>query len=88
VCHGGRYSERQTAGNRRPLPTLLRRWQSLTVRALAVGIETEGAYDRMPILADALEDAGCDNFEVLNHCRGPGPHVSGCWALDLVRGRD
>jgi len=42
--------------------------------------------DRLPILADALEEAGCDNAEFLNHCRGPGPHVFGCWALDLVRG--
>jgi hypothetical protein len=42
------------------------------------------AFDRMPILADALQDAGCDNEDVLNHCRGSGPHVRGCWVVDLV----
>jgi len=61
-------------------------WQSETVRLLADGIHSNQAYDRLPILADALEEAGCDNAELLNHCRGPGPHVLGCWALDLVRG--
>ena len=38
----------------------------------------------LAILADALQDAGCDNDDILDHCRGPGPHVRGCWALDLV----
>ncbi len=38
----------------------------------------------MPILADALEEAGCDNAEVLTHCREPGVHVRGCWVVDLV----
>jgi hypothetical protein len=42
----------------------------------------------MPILADALEDAGCDNADILNHCRQPGEHVRGCWVVDLVLGRD
>ena len=42
----------------------------------------------MPILADALEDAGCDNEHLLGHCRGPGPHVRGCWVVDLVLARD
>ena len=38
----------------------------------------------MPILADALQDAGCDNEDILSHCRGEGPHVRGCWVLDLL----
>ena len=38
----------------------------------------------MPILADALQEAGCENEDVLNHCRGPGSHVRGCWVVDLV----
>jgi hypothetical protein len=42
----------------------------------------------LPILADALEDAGCSDRALLNHLRGPGPHVLGCWALDLVLGRE
>jgi hypothetical protein len=43
--------------------------------------------ERMPKLADALEKAGCENAEILNHCRGPGPHVRGCWVVDLVLGK-
>jgi hypothetical protein len=42
----------------------------------------------MPILADALQDAGCDREEVLNHCRSAGPHVRGCWVVDLVLGKE
>ena len=45
-------------------------------------------FSAMPILADALQDAGCDNDDVLNHCRGPGPHVRGCWVVDLVLGME
>jgi hypothetical protein len=42
----------------------------------------------MPILADALQDAGCDNEEVLDHCRAAdGVHVRGCWVVDLVLGK-
>lgn len=45
---------------------------------LATGIYQERAFDRLPILADALQDAGCDNDDVLTHCRQPGEHVRGC----------
>jgi hypothetical protein len=62
-------------------------WLTSTVLALAAGIYCEKAFDRMPILADALEDAGCDDEDVLNHCRLPGEHVRGCWVLDLVLGK-
>ena len=62
-------------------------WLTSTVVTLARGIYEERAFDRMPILADALQDAGCDNEDVLNHCRGPGPHVRGCWVVDLVLGK-
>jgi hypothetical protein len=55
------------------------------VRHLADAIATECRYDELPILADALEDAGCTEPALLEHCRGPGPHVRGCWALDLLR---
>ena len=41
----------------------------------------------MPILADALQDAGCTNEDVLTHCRGDGPHVRGCWVVDLLLGK-
>jgi hypothetical protein len=62
-------------------------WLTSTVLALAEGIYQERAFDRMPILADALQDAGCDNEDILSHCRQPGEHVRGCWALDLVLGK-
>ena len=44
-------------------------------------------FSPMPILADALQDAGCDNEAVLAHCRGDGPHVRGCWVVDLILGQ-
>jgi hypothetical protein len=46
------------------------------------------AFIRLPELADAMQKAGCDSEEILNHLRGIGPHVRGCWALDLVRGKE
>jgi len=62
-------------------------WLTSDVLALATGIYQDRAYDRMPILADALQDAGCDIDDVLNHCRSEGPHVRGCWVVDLLTGR-
>ena len=60
-------------------------WLTTDVLALARGIYEERAFDRMPILADALQDAGCDNDTVLAHCRDTSPtHVRGCWVVDLV----
>ena len=62
-------------------------WLTSTVVALAQGIYGERAFDRMPILADALQDAGCENADVLDHCRDPQQvHVRGCWVVDLVLG--
>ena len=59
------------------------------VKLLARGIHLETAFDRMPILADALQDAGCDNDEVLNHCRDATQvHVRGCWVIDLVLSKE
>ncbi|MDY3558225.1 hypothetical protein R5W23_003649 [Gemmata sp. JC673] len=63
------------------------RWLTPDVRTLAEGIYAEKAFDRMPILADALQDAGCDNDDILNHCRQPGEHVRGCWVVDLLLGK-
>jgi hypothetical protein len=62
-------------------------WQSESVVGLSRAIYTDRAFDRLPILADALEEAGCDAADVLAHCRGPGPHVRGCWVVDLVLGK-
>jgi hypothetical protein len=54
---------------------------------LAAAIYDDRAFDRLPILADALEDAGCTDRTFLEHLRCPGPHTRGCWALDLVLGK-
>lgn len=62
-------------------------WRTDTVVALARELFESRDFSAMPILADALQDAGCDNDVILDHCRGPGPHVRGCWAIDLVLGR-
>lgn len=62
-------------------------WRTETAVVLASGIYAERAFDRLPILADALEEAGCDHPDVLSHCRGPGPHVRGCWVVDGVLGK-
>ena len=62
-------------------------WRSPVVTTLADLIYAERVFDRMPILADALEEAGCDDPDILAHCRGDGPHVRGCWVVDLVLGR-
>ncbi len=58
-----------------------------TVRKLATTIYTDRAFDRLPVLADALEDAGCADAALLAHCRQPGEHVRGCWAVDLILGK-
>src|SRR5260370_5680812 len=58
-----------------------------TVRNLAHSIYEERAFDRLPILADALEDAGCTDAAILEHCRGPGPHVRGCCVVALLLGK-
>ncbi|HJZ55855.1 MAG TPA: hypothetical protein VKE74_12880 [Gemmataceae bacterium] len=60
-------------------------WRTSTALALAGGIYADRAFDRLQILADALEDAGCENADILSHCRDPKlTHVRGCWAVDLV----
>jgi hypothetical protein len=59
-------------------------WKERTIVNLARGIYEERAFDNLPILADALEEAGCTNLEIVNHLREPGPHVRGCWVVDLL----
>jgi hypothetical protein len=63
-------------------------WLMPTVVSFAKEIYDNRAFDGLPILGDALEEAGCTNSEVLDHCRGPGSHVRGCWALDLMLGKE
>ncbi len=62
-------------------------WNHGTVPAIAHRVYDERAFHDLPILADALEDAGCTNDDLLGHCRGGGPHARGCWAVDLLLGK-
>jgi hypothetical protein len=62
-------------------------WNYATVPAIARHVYDDRAFHALPILADALEDAGCKNADLVDHCRGPGPHVRGCWAVDLLLGK-
>lgn len=63
-------------------------WLTSDVLGRASGIYRECAFDRMPILADALMDAGCDNEDMLCHCRSNELHVRGCWVIDLLLGKE
>ncbi|OAI54111.1 hypothetical protein AYO44_15430 [Planctomycetaceae bacterium SCGC AG-212-F19] len=63
-------------------------WRTATVISLAQAIYDERAFDRMPILADMLEDGGCTDTDILGHCRAGGAHVRGCWVVDLVLGKE
>jgi hypothetical protein len=74
----------------RPFPSLapsVLAWNGGTVLKLAQSIYEERAFDRLPVLADALEEAGCTDAEVLTHRRSGGEHVRGCWVVDLVLGK-
>jgi hypothetical protein len=78
-----------TANSRdvQPLPGAYARdcsWLTPTVITLAKWIEETQTFDQLPILADALEEAGCADTELLSHLRERGPHTRGCWAVDLI----
>jgi hypothetical protein len=62
-------------------------WNFGTVSVIARHVYDDRAYHDMSILADALDDAGCDNPDIIAHCRGDGPHVRGCWVVDLLLGK-
>jgi hypothetical protein len=83
---------REVFGNPlRPLPpptAAVLAWNGGTVPALARAIYDDWAFARLPVLADALEEAGYTDAAVLEHCRGSGPHTKGCWAVDLVLGKE
>jgi hypothetical protein len=64
-----------------------RSWSNNTVQKMAQAIYDGRTFGQLPVLADALEDAGCDNPDILAHCRSGGEHVCGCWALDLLLGK-
>ena len=87
---------RDVIGNpHRPLPALEPRWLTRDVRALAKAAYEERALPagtlgraRLALLADALEDAGCDDADILAHLRSKGRHVRGCWAVDGLLGKE
>jgi len=67
------------------LPAFSPEWRTSAAVAIASGMYESRDFSAMPILADALQDAGCENADVLNHCRDPKQlHVRGCWVVDLV----
>jgi hypothetical protein len=63
-------------------------WRLSTFHQLALTIYDGRNFDQAPFLADALEDAGFADADLLGHLRGPGPHVRGCWAVDLILSKD
>ena len=63
-------------------------WRTDTALILARQMYESRDFSAMPILADALQDAGCDSADIFDHCRGLGPHVRGCWVCDLVLGKE
>jgi hypothetical protein len=64
-------------------------WRTITAVALANLMYESRDFGTMPILADALQDAGCENEDILSHCRDADQvHVRGCWAVDLVLGKE
>ena len=62
-------------------------WNDGAIRKMAQVIYDDRAFDRLPLLADALDDAGCTDAAILGHCRGGGEHVRGCWVVDLLLGK-
>jgi hypothetical protein len=77
---------REVMGNPFRPTTFEPRWRTAETLGLAQTIWHDRVFDLMPVLGDALEDAGCDAADLLAHCRGLGVHVRGCWALDRVLG--
>jgi hypothetical protein len=63
------------------------RWNEDCAAKMARRIDEEGRYEDLPILADALEEAGCTEADLLGHLHGPGPHLRGCWAVDRILGK-
>jgi hypothetical protein len=78
---------REVLGNLFRPVTFSPAWRTDTVLTLAQQMYDSRDFSAMPILADALMDADCTDEAILTHCRGPGPHVKGCWVTDAILGR-
>jgi hypothetical protein len=75
---------RDICGNSHSPQSVLPSWRTPAVLSLVAMIYSERTFDTMPILGDALEEAGCNNNHFLDHCRSTEPHVRGCWVLDDI----
>lgn len=64
--------------------TVCSAWRTSNVFQIAQQMYHDREFSKMQILADALQNNGCTNDEILNHCRGPSPHFRGCWVIDLI----
>lgn len=78
---------RDIYGNPFRLPAFSSNWRTADVVAIASVMYESHDFSSMPVLSDALQDAGCDDADILAHCRGSEPHVRGCWVVDLLLGR-
>jgi carbon storage regulator CsrA len=85
AIHGGR--EKEPSAPVQLDPAWLA-WNDRTIPRLARAIRDEHAWDRLPVLADALEDAGCTDPVILAHCRAGSEHRLSCWVIDLVLARE
>lgn len=79
---------RDIFGNPFRAVTLLPKWRTSTAAAIAREMYESRDFSAMPILADALQDAECEDADVLDHCRRLGPHARGCWVVDFVLGKE
>ena len=70
-----------------PSMLILPSWRTPDVLSLTQSAYEARDFAALPILADTLEDAGCTDADLLSHLRGPGPHVRGCWVVDLLLGK-
>jgi hypothetical protein len=78
---------RDVFGNPFRPATIVPVWLTPSVLAVAHSTYETRSFEELPILADALEETGCTDADLLSHLRGPGPHVRGCWVVDLVLGK-
>jgi hypothetical protein len=74
-------------GNHFPPVTLDPSWLTLTVKSIAQAIYTERSFPDLSVLADALDEVGCTNADILNHSRHAGDHPPGCWTVDFLLGK-
>jgi hypothetical protein len=93
AAHTGKHNRKQCELMRDIFRPFLRQtihvtWRTVNVVSLSQAIYQQGCFENIPILGDALEDAGCDNADILEHCRKPREHVRGCWVADLVLGKE